>query len=406
MVAGHLQEKKGYFYIVLSFMDETGKRKPKWISTGLPVKGNKRKAEIMLQEERRKYQSSVYHPDADMLFSDYLKYWLKLEQTQVETVTYAGYKTNIENRIAPYFAGRHISLAKLKPIDIQDFYTYCLTELGVSNNTVIHYHANISKALKYAARKDLIQTNPMEKVDRPKLPKHIGQFYTLDEMDRLIEVVRGDGVEFPVLMASFYGLRRSEIMGLKWKAVDFENNRITIEHTVVQTRIDGKEVIVAKDRAKNKSSCRSLPLVPQYRELLLQIKAHQEECRKLCGKSYYQSDYIYVNDIGEPIKPNYVTQHFALLLEKNGLRKITFHELRHSCASLLLSSGVSMKEIQEWLGHSNFSTTANIYAHLDSSAKEGTGQTMAGKLDISKTLSQTHRRGTKRIDERTAGRTA
>ena len=103
---------------------------------------------------------------------------------------------------------------------------------------------------------------------------------------------------------------------------------------------------MAKDRTKNQSSYRSLPLVPQYRELLLRMKAHQEKCRELCGRCWHESDYVYINDIGEPIKPDYVTQHFALLLKKKGMRKITFHELRHSCASLLLKSGVSMKGIQ------------------------------------------------------------
>ena len=406
MIAGHLQEKKGFYYMVLNFTDEEGKRKPKWISTGLPIKGNKRKAEAMLTEERQKYHTATYTPDADTLFADYLLYWLKAIEPQVETVTYANYKSNIEIRIAPFFRGRKTTLGKLKPIDIQEFYTDCLTRLGVSNNTVIHYHANLSAALKYALRKDMISVNPMDKVDRPKLNKHIGQFYSLTEIENLIEVVRDDGVEFPVLMAAFYGLRRSEIMGLRWQSIDFDNNRITVDHTVVQTRVDGKQVIVAKDRAKNKSSCRSLPLVPQYRELLLQIKAHQEECKQLCGKSYYKSDYVYVNDIGEPIKPNYVTQHFALVLKKNGLRKITFHELRHSCASLLLKSGVSMKEIQEWLGHSNFSTTANIYAHLDSSSKTTTGSTMADKIDISCILTDTNCHDTNRMQGRTEGRTA
>ena len=329
MVAGHLQEKKGYFYMVLNFTDEIGARKPKWISTGLPVKGNKRRAEAMLLEERQKYTCSSATPDDGTLFSDYLLYWLKLMETQVETVTYAGYQSNIEKRIAPYFRKRKITLGGLRSIDIQDFYTYCLTELKVSGNTVIHYHTNIGKALKYAVRKELIRSNPMEKVDRPKAQKSAGQFYSLEEMELLIHAVHGDGVEFPVLMAAFYGLRRSEITGLRWQSVDFENNRITIDHTVVQTRIDGKDVLIAKDRTKNKSSCRSLPLVPQYRELLLQLKAHQDMCKELCGRSYHRSEYVYVNDIGQPVKPNYITQHFDLVLKKNGMRKINFHGLRH-----------------------------------------------------------------------------
>lgn len=202
----------------------------------------------------------------------------------------------------------------------------------------------------------------------------------------LLSCVKGDGAEFPVLMAAFYGLRRSEIMGLKWAAIDFDANTITIAHVVVEVSIDGKYTIVAKDRPKNKKSYRTLPLVPEYRRLLLQMKKHQEEYRELCGNCYHESDYIYVNDIGEQIKPNYVTQHFKLVLRKNNLREITFHELRHTCASLLLKSGISMKDIQAWLGHSNYNTTANIYAHLESNSKELTGNAMQGNLTISGNL--------------------
>ncbi len=153
-----------------------------------------------------------------------------------------------------------------------------------------------------------------------------------------------------------------------------------------QPSIDGKDTIVAKDRPKNKKSYRTLPLVPEYRRLLLQMKKHQEEYRELCGNCYHESDYIYVNDLGEPIRPNYVSQHFKLVLKNNNLREITFHELRHTCASLLLKSGISMKDIQAWLGHSNYNTTANIYAHLESSSKEITGNAMQDNFTISANL--------------------
>ena len=173
---------------------------------------------------------------------------------------------------------------------------------------------------------------------------------------------------------------------IRWQAIDFRENTITISRTVVQTRVDGKTAVVEKDRAKNKKSYRTLPLVPQYKELLLQMRAHQEDCRKMCGNCWQETSYVYVNDMGQPVKPNYVTQHFQLVLQKTGMRKITFHELRHTCASLLLKSGVPMKNIQEWLGHSSYSTTANIYAHLDAASKKETSTAMAGKLNISGNL--------------------
>ena len=110
---------------------------------------------------------------------------------------------------------------------------------------------------------------------------------------------------------------------------------------------------------------------PFFKEKLQHIKDQQEANKKLCGRSYNKEylEYIYVDEIGDRIKPNYITGQFPKLLEKQGFRRIRFHDLRHSCASLLLASGVPMKNIQEWLGHSDFSTTANIYAHLDYSSK-------------------------------------
>ena len=386
MVAGHLQEKKGYFYMVLNLKDEKGSRKPKWIPTGLPVKGNKRKAEAMLQLERQKYTSPVMSPIAHMLFSDYMLYWLRVIKPDVEENTFSGYEMVVKRRINPYFAPLGIRLSELKAIHIQEFYLFCKKEYKVKNNTIIHYHANLSHALKYATEMEIIPKNPMNQVKRPRPEQHTPSFYTLAETEHLIKLVHGDKIEFAVLMAAFYGLRRSEIIGLQWKAIDFESNRITINHTVVQTLVDGKMQILSKDRTKNKSSCRSLPLVPAFRKYLLQQKKLQEEQKQLCGNSYIETDYVYVNDIGQPIKPDFVTTHFALVMKKYNLRKITFHELRHSCASLLLKNGVSMKEIQAWLGHSTYNTTATFYAHLDAASNEQVGKTMADTLDISSAL--------------------
>ena len=258
----------------------------------------------------------------------------------------------------------------LNVLDVQR-YTYEMKERKVSANTVIHRHANIHKALKYAVKIGLINSNPSDRIERPKKEKFVGSIYNQEELEQLFEVVKGDPIELAVILGAFYGLRRSEVVGLKWNAIDFKQKTITIRHTVTQVTLDGKSQIIQKDRTKTKSSYRSLPLIPPFEELLYRLKAQQEMNRKMCGKGYCNDfrEYIYVNEIGELIKPGYITQHFPLVLKKNGLRKIRFHDLRHSCASLLYANGVSLKEIQEWLGHSDISTTSNIYTHLDFSSK-------------------------------------
>ena len=233
---------------------------------------------------------------------------------------------------------------------------------------------------------DLIDVNPADKVERPKKEKFVGSFYDAEEVNRLFEIAEGTILEIPILLGAFYGLRRSEAIGLKWDAVDFEQNTLTICHTVVQCNIDGKRELIAADTTKTKSSMRTLPLVPFVKERLLIHQKEQVENRRLCGRCYITDylEYICVNEIGDLIKPSYVTEQFPKLLDKYEMRRIRYHDLRHSCASLLLKNGVQMKEIQDWLGHSDFSTTANTYAHLDYASKLTSADAMLGGLGIGK----------------------
>ena len=174
-------------------------------------------------------------------------------------------------------------------------------------------------------------------------------------------------IETPVMLAAFYGLRRSEAVGLRWDAIDFQQNTITIQHTVIACRLNGKYEVIARDTTKTKSSRRTLPLAAPIRKYLLDLQVRQAENRRLCGNCYCKDyeGYICINEMGYLLNPNRVSAMFELTLQQNHLRHIRFHDTRHSCASLLLRNGVSMKDIQAWLGHSDYSTTANLYAHLD-----------------------------------------
>ena len=380
MVAGHLQEKNGNYYMVLNYRDVAGKRKSKWVSTGLPVKGNKKKAEKMLMELRSCFVPDEKPLDGDILFSDFMLQWLEIVKPTIAITTYSSYSGMVKGIIVPYFKKKGITLSELKATDIQAFYMEQLNR--VSANSVIHYHANIHKALKYAVKIDLIPSNPADKIERPKKDRFVGGFYDSDEVEDLFAAAKGTHLEIPIFLGAFYGLRRSEALGLKWSAIDFQNNTITIRHTVTSCEIDGKRVEVARDTTKTKTSMRTLPLVPEFKDKLLSLKAQQEEYRRVCGKCYNKKylDYICVDEMGALISPNYLTSAFPKLLEKNGLRRIRFHDLRHSCASLLLSNGVPMKQIQEWLGHSDFSTTANVYAHLDYNSKLSSADAMVNGL--------------------------
>ncbi len=383
MIAGHLQEKKGLYYMVLSYKDKSGKRISKWLPTGLPVKGNKKRAEDMLMAARAEFVAGEAAIDHDMPFSSYLVQWMEIARSTLKPNTAAGYASMIQNPIAPYFQQRGITLGGLQAVDIQMFYTSQLKR--VSANTVIHYHAIIHRALKYAVKTDLIDVNPADKVERPRKDRFTASFYDGNEVNRLFQAARGTPLELPVMLAAFYGLRRSEVVGLKWDAIDFENKTIAIRHTVTVCAEKGRRIEVAADTTKTASSRRTLPLVPAFQTKLAALKEQQEKNRILCGRSYCTDylGYVLVDAMGNRLKLSYISTAFPALLKRNGLRPIRFHDLRHSCASLLLKNGVPMKQIQEWLGHSDFSTTANIYAHLDAGSKLTSAQAMEKGLGMS-----------------------
>ena len=383
MIAGHLQEKKGLYYMVLSYKDKSGKRISKWLPTGLPVKGNKKRAEDMLMAARAEFVAGEAAIDRDMPFSSYLVQWMEIARSTLKPNTAAGYASMIQNPIAPYFQQRGITLGGLQAVDIQMFYTDQLKR--VSANTVIHYHAIIHRALKYAVKTDLIDVNPADKVERPRKDRFTASFYDGNEVNRLFQAARGTPLELPVMLAAFYGLRRSEVVGLKWEAIDFENKTIAIRHTVTVCAEKGRRIEVAADTTKTASSRRTLPLVPAFQTKLAALKEQQEKNRILCGRSYCTDylGYVLVDAMGNRLKLSYISTAFPALLKRNGLRPIRFHDLRHSCASLLLKNGVPMKQIQEWLGHSDFSTTANIYAHLDAGSKLTSAQAMEKGLGMS-----------------------
>lgn len=383
MIAGHLQEKKGLYYMVLSYKDKSGKRVSKWLPTGLPVKGNKKRAEDMLMAARTEFVAREAAIDRDMPFSSYLVQWMEIARSTLKPNTAAGYASMIQNPIAPYFQQRGITLGGLQAVDIQMFYTSQLKR--VSANTVIHYHAIIHRALKYAVKTDLIDVNPADKVERPRKDRFTASFYDGNEVNRLFQAARGTPLELPVMLAAFYGLRRSEVVGLKWDAIDFENKTIAIRHTVTACVEKGRRIEVAADTTKTASSRRTLPLVPAFQTKLAALKEQQEKNRILCGRSYCTDylGYVLVDAMGNRLKLSYISTAFPALLKRNGLRPIRFHDLRHSCASLLLKNGVPMKQIQEWLGHSDFSTTANIYAHLDAGSKLTSAQAMEKGLGMS-----------------------
>lgn len=371
-LTGSVQQKNGKYYAVLNYKDEMGKRRQKWISTQLPIKNNRRNAEKFLKHALEEFESQFLTPQNDLLFCDFLREWMALCKPSWAPKTYHGYSDIVNHQIIPYFQKKKLRLKDIKPYHIQAYYQKKLEQDRGKSVTVMRHHAILHKALKYAVRIDLIPSNPAEKVVLPKQEKFIGDFYTVEEMEALLKAAQSTPLETVILLTAYYGLRRSEVTGLRWSSIDFEAKTISIENKLVQLPTGtGKSQIVASQTMKTDSSLRTLPLIDRVAVHLRKLQKQQESNAALFGDCYHREydGYVCLFSDGRLISPNYVSTRFPRLLEKNGLRKIRFHDLRHSCATLLLSLGFSIKDVQVWLGHHNFSTTADIYAHVDYRSK-------------------------------------
>ncbi len=391
MITGSLQKKKGLYYAVLNLYDDYGKRKPKWIPTGYTIKGNKKKAEEKLEQFKIEYEQkskkqlrdpNIYDKYKNILFCDYMLEWLEKQKGKVEQTTYIGYEQVIKGRLYKYFKAKKIKLVDLKPKHIQDFFDLLFSE-GLSGNTIKHYRANISKALKSAVITEIIDSNPATKLEPIKVKEYTADYYTQDELLNLMEIIKTTPIELPVVIAGVYGLRREEVIGIKWNAIDFNDKTLTIRHTIGRGKIDGVTQFIFKDRSKSDSGYRTLPLFDFIADLLKEYKNKYEENKKFFGNTYVNdyNEYICLMENGELMKPGFLSQKFSEILDKNNLRHIRLHDLRHSCGTLLVRNSVPLKDIQIWLGHSNFQTTLR-YAHADVENKRISANVIENKLAL------------------------
>ena len=368
-MTGSLTVKNGKYYAVLNFY-ENGKRKKKWICSGLPEKGNKRKAEAFLRQKLAEYERMEGIVQTDTSFSDYVRVWLDHIARTVDKVTLQGYKSLADTHILPYFDDAGTKLTKLDHKTIQRYMDMKFTSgrrdgKGGLSPRSLRLHKNIiAQTLDLAVRNKLIQSNPCQFVVLPQCERYESQFYTETQLKALFSALKDDPILPMVRITAWYGLRRSELLGLQWDSIDFERKTMTIRHTVSKVT-----EVVAKDKTKNASSRRTFPLTPEAVEIFTKAKEQEERNRAMFGREYQENPYVFKWPDGHPYSPDYISHHFAKVLKRHGLPHIRFHELRHSCASMLINMGFTLKDVQEWLGHSDIKMTANVYSHLDNARK-------------------------------------
>lgn len=395
-MTGSLQKKtladgKEYYYMVLNFYDKhTRKRKPKWIPTNLPVKGNKRKAEQMLHETLSMYPDSSYDATSETPFHEWIKMWLDSVKTYVGDSTWESYTLNAKH-VIDYFEKQNLTLAKLKPKHFRDYYKYMLTygkvnkktqeRSGLAIRTVRSHKFIMNSALNEAVEDEIIQRNPaltikVTHTKKKALAKKI-VFFTLEESREFLKYIydSNDVLSDLIYATLHYGLRRSEVLGITEDSLDFKRHLLKIERTVVKVTTEHKE-----DKTKTPDSNRVYYLTKEMENFFKSVIQKKKENKIFYGDTYTENEELFVWDDGHSFRPDYVYHHFKQLVTKFGRPDMTFHALRHSTASILYELEWHPKDIQEWLGHADFYTTMNIYTHIQKAHNKSNSERLTGVL--------------------------
>jgi integrase len=379
-ITGSLQQKKGWYYVVVPMHDANGKTKYKWHATHTQ---KKREATAEMRRILNELEQSQVVYSKERTFIDWLNHWMNEKALNITKNTDTSYRWTLTKYIVPYFEPLKLNLSEVTTQHLQDYYTSKQRE-GLSPRTIKKHSVILHGALKTAYQRDLIPRNPADKVELPrqaKQDKFRGKAYTAEQAHVLLTAMADDVLYTAILLALFYGLRRSEVCGLRWKDIDFEAKTMTICHTRTQV---GE--VSAQDRTKSAASHRTLTLIDSTIPTLRTIHRKQLEQRMLLGSEYYidpdGNDYVCVWPDGRPFLPEFVTHHFRDFLIKNNLPLIRFHDLRHTAGSLLLESGATIKQVQEFMGHEQASTTLDVYAHTSPESRKDTAERLGDVLKI------------------------
>lgn len=426
LIGGFITTKKGFYYVVLNRKDKNGKRKPLWISTGLPAtEENVAEAEskclsariqysldlkngvadkIFADETPKTLEKSIIQDHTDVgcsentLFADFLKEWLAFRHPDnvvigedfnfdrtIKLNTWAGYSDYISQNLYPTFKAYGSTVREITPELLKGYYSYRLKN-GRKKSTVAKEYTVINQALDYAVSKKIISVNPNSAITLHKIEKYNAATLNAEQMQYYLEYIVGDIIEIPILLGGFYGMRRSECLGARESQFDFRFKFFSANHTVTTATIDKKKIYLPSDKLKTDSSNRTYPLIPYVEERIKAKIAENKELRALCGNSYCMEwlGYLCVNPLGEILDPDYITNRHRDLLRKAGLPPVRFHDLRHSCVGLMMANGVPLERIRDWVGHSDIRTTANIYGHLEYQSKKKTAKIIEKSLPLKK----------------------
>ncbi|MEQ9247468.1 MAG: site-specific integrase [Nitratireductor sp.] len=370
---GHIRRRGPQSWAIVLDLgrDAEGKRRQKWHS----IKGTRREAEKRLTDLVKSLHDGDYVEPARMDVAEYLRRWLTdYAGPNVSPKSLERYVQIVENNLIPAIG--HHRLATLKPLHIQSLYSKALLtgrhdgNGGLSPQTVLHFHRVLHKALSQAVKWQLLARNPADAVDPPKPERKTMRALDEEETAALLTLFEDTSLHMPVLLAVTTGLRRGEILALRWEDIDLKTGKITVLRSVEQT---GKSIRFK--RPKTERSSRNVALPSFTVEALRQHRIEQATIRLAVGPGYNDNNLVCARETGELIPPNTLSTNFASTIRRTGFPHVRFHDLRHTHASQLLKQGVHPKVVSERLGHSNIGITLDTYSHvmpgLQESAMEG-----------------------------------
>ena len=391
-----LKSGNKYYYINLRYKDPRSQEwKCKTLSTGLPVKDNKRRAEAILHEQLENYRYLEELPaevsvlvSPDIRICEYMDYWLSRKRRDVRLSTFESYEIYVAH-IKAYFKKSNPRIVDITPKMVDSYFRYELDYGKINQKTgergplavrsVRSHKGILNAAFDQATIDGLIRMNPVRSIvvhgKQNRMYSEEMLFLTEEEVADMLHFL---SEKYPRLLeigffGAYYGLRRSELLGLKWSAINYDKQYISISHTIVRSK-----TITASDTTKTQASRRDLNLFETAEKCLSKIRQKQDDNRRFYGDSYLNRDgYVFTWEDGRSYDPNYITRSFSRAMKGFGRPEITLHKLRHTCASMLINRGWDVKRVQYWLGHTDVQTTMNIYAHYNRERSNLNGNDLA-----------------------------
>lgn len=364
MARGHLRRRTDGAYSIVLYLGkgEDGKKKYKWAT----VRGTKKEAQAEMTRLLREIDTGVYVDTGKVTVAGFLTRWLTDYSTpNCGEKTTQEYRKLIHGHVVPRMGS--LELAKVNAATLQRFYAELLEsgrkdgKGGLSGRTVLHVHRVLHEAFGHAVKWQVLARNPCEVVDTPKAEKKRIKPPDAAAVVLLLETVQAKAPTLYgiILAAVCTGLRRAEILALRWCDVDLVRRVLTVNQSASQTV--GKLTFKAP---KSETSQRMVAMPSMLVEELVRHRGRQAERKLALGPDYQDHDLIFVREDGGPRSLGSFSNMFSEFIRRSGLPPLRFHDLRHSYASQLLRQGVPLKTVSAIMGHSGISITADTYGHL------------------------------------------